>query len=240
MLAKYSTRCPRSSREGPVKAETCDQCGTHSKIVFAEKDADAEVFADDLAILALDILVDEAGGGPRLTRFRSPAPADRYPLISLSAMPATSIRARRRSCARLTGIDTDRLPEEKARGGTIDLGFAYRAVPGIGAPDSVDECFVHNMVAGAPGVDFGLRVVAADDGPMPQTREHLQIVDLLGIERGLVGLSKSDLVHPKRTAEVSAALRGCPPGSRTTRSADPPPCTTALESTSFWLQKLAR
>ena len=112
----------------------------------------------------------------------------------------------------LTGVDTDRLPEEKARGITIDLGFAYRPVAGIGTLGFVDvpghERFVHNMVAGAAGVDFVLLVVAADDGPMPQTREHLHIVDLLGIERGIVVLSKSDLVNSNRIAEVSAALRG--------------------------------
>ena len=110
-----------------------------------------------------------------------------------------------------TGIDTDRLPEEKARGITIDLGFAYRPVSGIGTLGFVDvpghERFVHNMVAGAAGVDFVLLVIAADDGPMPQTREHLQIVDLLGGERGVVALCKSDLVNPNRIAEVSAALR---------------------------------
>ena len=87
----------------------------------------------------------------------------------------------------LTGIDTDRLPEEKARGIAIDLGFAYRLVAGIGTLGFVDvpgrERFVHNMAAGAAGVDFALLVVAADDGPMPQTREYLQIVDLLGVER---------------------------------------------------------
>jgi selenocysteine-specific elongation factor len=70
------------------------------------------------------------------------------------------------------------------------------------------ERFFHDMVAGAAGIDFVLLVVAADDEPMQQTREHLQIVDLLGIERGVVALSKSDLVNPNRIAEVSAALRG--------------------------------
>src|SRR5271165_2438124 len=111
----------------------------------------------------------------------------------------------------LTGIDTDRLPEEKARGITIDLGFAYRPVGGIGTLGFVDvpghERFVRNMVAGAAGVDFVLLVVAADDGPMPQTREHLDIVDLLGLERGIVALSKCDLVTGERIAEVSAQIR---------------------------------
>jgi len=111
----------------------------------------------------------------------------------------------------LTGVDTDRLPAEKARGITIDLGFAYRPVPGAETLGFVDvpghEGFIHNMLAGAAGIDFVLLVVAADDGPMPQTREHLQIVDLLGIERGLVVLSKCDLVTAERIAAVSAEIR---------------------------------
>ena len=88
----------------------------------------------------------------------------------------------------LTGVDTDRLPEEKARGITIDLGFAYaaagarRAVLGfIDVPGH--ERLVHNMLAGAAGIDLALLVVAADDGPMPQTREHLAILSLLGLPR---------------------------------------------------------
>ena len=111
----------------------------------------------------------------------------------------------------LTGVDTDRLPAEKARGITIDLGFAYRAVPGTETLGFVDvpghENFIHNMVAGAVGIDFVLLVVAADDGPMPQTREHLQIIDLLGIDRGLVVLSKCDLVTPERAAAAVAEVR---------------------------------
>jgi selenocysteine-specific elongation factor len=110
----------------------------------------------------------------------------------------------------LTGVDTDRLPAEKARGITIDLGFAYRPVPGAETLGFVDvpghEAFVHNMLAGAVGIDFVLLVVAADDGPMPQTREHLQIVDLLGVERGIVALSKCDLVSAERIAEVGAEV----------------------------------
>jgi selenocysteine-specific elongation factor len=112
----------------------------------------------------------------------------------------------------LTGIYADRLPEEKARGIMIDLGFAYRLVAGIGTLGFVDvpghERFVHNMVAGPAGVDFALLVVAADDGPMPQTRKHLQIVDLLGVERGVVALSKNDIVTAHRIAEVSTEIRG--------------------------------
>jgi selenocysteine-specific elongation factor len=111
----------------------------------------------------------------------------------------------------LTGVDTDRLPAEKARGITIDLGFAYRRVSGSGTLGFVDvpghEKFIHNMVAGAAGIDFVLLVIAADDGPMPQTREHLQIVDLLGVERGIVVLSKCDRVGAERIAELEAELR---------------------------------
>ena len=98
---------------------------------------------------------------------------------------------------RLTGIDTDRLPEEKRRGITIDLGFANLSLPGVqfGIVDVPGhERFVHNMVAGATGVDLAMLVVAADDSVMPQTREHLSILDLLGLRAGLVAVTKIDLV----------------------------------------------
>ncbi|HKS62327.1 MAG TPA: selenocysteine-specific translation elongation factor, partial [Xanthobacteraceae bacterium] len=109
----------------------------------------------------------------------------------------------------LTGVDTDRLKEEKARGISIDLGFAY-----LPAPDGIlgfvdvpgHEKFVHNMLAGATGVDFVLLAVAADDGIMPQMREHLAIVDLLGIARGIVALTKADLASPDRRADVTAEI----------------------------------
>jgi selenocysteine-specific elongation factor len=110
----------------------------------------------------------------------------------------------------LTGIDTDRLKEEKARGITIELGFAYLPRPGRETIGFVDvpghERLVHTMLAGATGIDLVLLVVAADDGVMPQTREHLAIVDLLGIQRGLVALTKCDLAGPGRRAEVSADI----------------------------------
>jgi selenocysteine-specific elongation factor len=100
----------------------------------------------------------------------------------------------------LTGVDTDRLKEEKARGISIDLGFAYMPAPDGSVLGFVDvpghERFVRNMLAGATGIDFVLVVVAADDGVMPQTREHLAIVDLLGVRQGLVALTKIDLVSP--------------------------------------------
>jgi selenocysteine-specific elongation factor len=108
----------------------------------------------------------------------------------------------------LTGVDTDRLKEEKARGISIDLGFAYLPAPDGAVLGFVDvpghEKFVHNMLAGATGIDFVLLVIAADDGVMPQTREHLAIVDLLGITRGIVALTKIDLAAPPQLAKVMA------------------------------------
>ena len=96
----------------------------------------------------------------------------------------------------LTGVDTDRLDEEKRRGITIDLGFAPLALPGVEA-SVVDvpghEGFIRNMVAGATGVDLALLVVAADEGVMPQTTEHLAILRFLGVSRGVVALTKCDL-----------------------------------------------
>ena len=123
----------------------------------------------------------------------------------------------------LTGVDADRLPEEKRRGMTIDLGFAYRTIPAAGAAADelvlgfVDvpghERFVHNMLAGATGIDFVLLVVAADDGPMPQTREHLEILSLLGLARGVVALTKADLVSSERLAAATEEVRGLLAGS---------------------------
>ncbi|HET9491526.1 MAG TPA: selenocysteine-specific translation elongation factor [Methylomirabilota bacterium] len=99
----------------------------------------------------------------------------------------------------LTGIDTDRLPEEKARGITIDLGFAFLEEPGGLTIEIVDvpghERFVKNMLAGVGGIDVAMLVVAADEGVMPQTREHLAICSLLHIKTGLVVLTKADLVE---------------------------------------------
>src|SRR3954470_24920231 len=97
----------------------------------------------------------------------------------------------------LTGTDTDRLPEEKQRGITIDLGFAELEVGDVrfGFVDVPGhERFVKNMLAGASGIDLVLLVVAADEGIMPQTREHFDICRLLGVSSGLVALTKSDLV----------------------------------------------
>ncbi len=100
---------------------------------------------------------------------------------------------------RLTGIDTDRLPEEKQRGISIDLGFAPLVTPAGVQVGMVDvpghERFVKNMLSGVGGIDLVLLVIAADEGVMPQTREHLAIVKLLGITRGIIVLSKCDLVE---------------------------------------------
>jgi selenocysteine-specific elongation factor len=106
----------------------------------------------------------------------------------------------------LTGTDTDRLPEEKRRGITIDLGFASLTLPSGVELGIVDvpghEAFVRNMLAGASGVDIALLVVAADEGVMPQTREHLAILELLGVSGLLVALTKADLAEPDWLALV--------------------------------------
>jgi selenocysteine-specific elongation factor len=111
----------------------------------------------------------------------------------------------------LTGVDTDRLPEEKRRGITIDLGFAPLDVDGIGTIGIVDvpghEAFVRTMLAGASGIDIALLVVAADEGVMPQTREHLEILSLLGIPRVVVALTKSDLVTGEWLSLVTDEVR---------------------------------
>ena len=126
----------------------------------------------------------------------------------------------------LTGVDTDRLPEEKRRGMTIDLGFAYAGAIGfVDVPGH--ERFIHNMLAGVGGIDFALLVVAADDGVMPQTREHLAILELLGIARGAVAITKIDRVAPERVAEASAEVTALL--SSTQLSGAPP---FALSSTS--------
>ncbi|WP_341888730.1 selenocysteine-specific translation elongation factor [Variovorax sp. YR752] len=117
----------------------------------------------------------------------------------------------------LTGVDTDRLPEEKQRGISIELGYAFLDVPGsprrIGFVDVPGhERLVHTMISGATGVDFALLLVAADDGPMPQTREHLAVLSLLGLSRGAVVVTKTDRAEADRVnavrAEVAALLQG--------------------------------
>lgn len=107
----------------------------------------------------------------------------------------------------LTGVDTDRLPEEKRRGISIELGYAFLDAPGadkrIGFIDVPGhERLVHTMLAGATGIDFGLLLVAADDGVMPQTREHLAVLSLLGLSRGAVAVTKTDRADAERVAAV--------------------------------------
>lgn len=133
----------------------------------------------------------------------------------------------------LTGVDTDRLKEEKARGITIELGFAYTPLPDGDVLGFVDvpghERFIHTMLAGVSGIDFVLLVVAADDGVMPQTREHLEIVDLLGIGDGAVALSKIDLVDDDRRRAAEADVRQALAGS-TLAEADIYPVSAATGS----------
>ena len=112
--------------------------------------------------------------------------------------------------AALTGVDTDRLPEEKSRGITIDIGFANLTLPNcsIGIVDVPGhEKFVRNMLAGAAGIDLALLVVAADDSVMPQTREHLSILQLLGIKQGIIALTKCDLPDPTWIDLVEEEIR---------------------------------
>src|SRR5512138_2824978 len=117
----------------------------------------------------------------------------------------------------LTGIDCDRLKEEKERGITIELGFAYYRFGDDVLVGIVDvpghERFVKHMVAGAWGIDMVLFVVAADEGVMPQTREHLDICELLGVRRGLIVLTKRDLVDDEWLAMVSADVRAAVAGA---------------------------
>jgi len=111
----------------------------------------------------------------------------------------------------LTGVDTDRLKEEKARGISIELGYAYTPLSNGDVLGFIDvpghERLLHTMVAGACGIDFVLLVVAADDGVMPQTREHLAIMELLGIARGAVALSKIDRVGQERVRQVQTEVQ---------------------------------
>ena len=110
----------------------------------------------------------------------------------------------------LTGVDTDRLEEEKSRGLTIDLGFAYvdtttgQRLGFVDVPGHIK--FINNMLAGVGAVDYALLVIAADDGPMPQTLEHVAILNLLGISKGAVALTKTDRVSNERVEEVKIQI----------------------------------
>ncbi|HET9114411.1 MAG TPA: selenocysteine-specific translation elongation factor [Burkholderiales bacterium] len=111
----------------------------------------------------------------------------------------------------LTGIDADRLPQEKERGITIDLGYAYAPLPNGEMLGFVDvpghQKFIHNMLAGITGIDFFLLAIAADDGIMPQTLEHVQILKLLGIRKGIVALTKIDRINGERAEIVRREIR---------------------------------
>lgn len=117
----------------------------------------------------------------------------------------------------LTGVDTDRLPEEKERGLSIDIGFAYTTLGTDDVIGFVDvpghERFVRNMLAGVAAIDCALLVIAVDDGPMPQTREHLAILDLLRIQYGAVALTKIDVAEPGRVEEVTQQITGLVAGT---------------------------
>ena len=110
----------------------------------------------------------------------------------------------------LTGVNTDRLPEEKKRGMSIDLGFAYQPITNGKTLGFVDvpghERFIRNMLAGVTGIDYAMLIIAADDGPMPQTIEHLAILDLLGVSEGIVALTKIDRVEPERLVEAKGEI----------------------------------
>ena len=119
----------------------------------------------------------------------------------------------------ITGVETDTLREERQRGLTIDLGFAY-AVDGADGGDVLGfvdvpghHRFIHNMVAGVAAMQYALLTVAADDGPMPQSREHLQILELTGVRRGLVALTKCDRVSPERIVAAEREIRALVAGT---------------------------
>lgn len=131
----------------------------------------------------------------------------------------------------LTGVDADRLPEERARGISIDLGFVHADLaPGVRV-SFVDvpghERFIRNMLAGVGAIDAALLVVAADDGVMPQTREHLDILDLLGVRQGIVVITKTDLVPEQRQQEVVAEVRALLAG---TTLDDSPTCLASVRT----------
>lgn len=111
----------------------------------------------------------------------------------------------------LTGVNTDRLPDEKIRGITIALGYAYSPIPGGGMLGFVDvpghENLIHTMVAGATGIDYAMLVIAADDGIMPQTREHISILSLLGLQQGCVVITKKDRVGTEQIHQIQDDLQ---------------------------------
>ncbi len=145
----------------------------------------------------------------------------------------------------LTGVDTDRLPEERVRGISIELGFAHADLGGRERISFIDvpghERFIRTMLAGVSGIDAALLVVAADDGVMPQTREHLQILDLLDVRRGAVVVTKTDLVPPRRHDAVAEDIRAIL-GNTSLECAEIFPVSTVtgegLSALSQWLRAL--
>src|SRR5204863_9722505 len=151
------------------------------------------------------------GGSPgRVAGARGPCPA-RLPHPDRRAVPADQPltlgtaghidHGKTALVAALTGVDTDRLPQEKARGISIELGYAALELPSGRHLSVVDvpghERFVRTMVAGASGIDMFLLCVAADDGVMPQTREHMAVLRQLGVETGVVAVTKADIGEPE-------------------------------------------
>ncbi|HVF63066.1 MAG TPA: selenocysteine-specific translation elongation factor [Casimicrobiaceae bacterium] len=146
----------------------------------------------------------------------------------------------------LTGVDTDRLPEERARGISIDLGFAHADIGSHERVSFIDvpghERFVRNMLAGVCSIDTSLLVVAADDGVMPQTREHLQILDLLDVRSGAVVITKTDLASPQRVDEVCADVQAALGGTSLANAPAFPVSTVSgagVRALEEWLRRLA-
>lgn len=145
----------------------------------------------------------------------------------------------------LTGTDPDRLEEEKAREMTIDLGFAFLALPGIEEKVAIvdvpgHEMFVRNMVAGATGVDAAIFVVAADEGVMPQTIEHLEVLRHLRIKDGVVALTKSDRAQPEQVQRVTGQVRELLAGTLLADSAIVPVSSVTRQGLAELLEELAR
>jgi selenocysteine-specific elongation factor len=177
--------------------------------------------AGGLAALPSSPLVKEAPEDNRLwpCPYNDPEAHGKDPLMSRDLIVGTAghIDHGKTSLVKaLTGIDTDRLPEEKARGITIDIGFATLEVAGfrLGIVDVPGhERFIKNMLAGATGIDLAILVVAADDGVMPQTREHFEILKLLGLRQGVIALTKCDLVDAETIEVVELDIRELVAGS---------------------------
>ncbi|MEM7080894.1 MAG: selenocysteine-specific translation elongation factor [Pseudomonadota bacterium] len=139
----------------------------------------------------------------------------------------------------LTGVDTDRLAEEKARGLTIDLGFAYIDEGRLGFVDVPGHHkFIHNMVAGVASQQYALLVIAADDGPMPQSREHLDILQLVGVQAGAIALTKIDRVDTHRLQAVQAEIEQLTAGTFLANAEIFPCCNLERDTTHALLDHL--